>query len=163
MTQLIETLMTGRLKKGHTELVSTKVHFSTSKYQTVAYPAILNGLPNGNMKMELQKKGSMMDNCRSRIKDTDDWSKSEKELIYSKLPSAHIDSYGNVYPSKKEMRIGVSPMESVRMFAKFQSIVNELQWESECYTMEDAERDGFFYGYPMQTETPWIETEFVNQ
>jgi len=157
MLKLTESPMTGRLKKGLSESISTNVKFSTGDYQTVSYPSISNGLPNGNMKIEMQKIGSMEDGGRSRNKDGSDWSDSEKKLIYSKVPTAHIDHLGNVYPSKKEMRVGVSPIESIRTFVKFQSIVEELQWQSEIYTMEDAERDGFAYGYPMQTETPWIE------
>ncbi len=128
MKQLAESPMTGRLKKGHSESVSTKVKFSTDDYQTVSYPTILNGLPNGNMKIELQKIGSMGDGGRSRNKNVNDWSDSEKKLIYLKIPTAYIDSLGNVYPSKKEMRVGVSPIESIRTFAKFQCIVEELQY-----------------------------------
>jgi hypothetical protein len=142
MTHLTESPMTGRLKKGHSESVSRKVIVSTDKFQTVSYPTILNGLTNGNMKIELQKKGSMEDAGRSRKNDIDDWSELEKQLIYSKIPNAYIDHLGNVYPSKKEMRVGVTPIESIRTFAKFQSILEELQWESECYTFEDACNDG---------------------
>ena len=142
MTHLTESPMTGRLKKGHSELVSTKLIFSTNKFQTVSYPTILNGLPNGNMKLELQRKGSMGDGGRSRLKDSNDWNENETATIYKYFPNAHIDDFGNVYASKKAMRIGISPLEAIRTFAKFQQLTEMLERKSDIYTMANADRDG---------------------
>lgn len=142
MKEVLEVPMTGRLKKGYNVEISTKLIFRIDNYQTVSYPSILNRLPNGNSKIELQKVGDMECGGRCRSTNINDWSEDEKKTIYSYFPNAHIDHLGNVYPSKKEMREGVSPYINNRVFAKFQQLTEMLEWESQCYTMEDADRDG---------------------
>lgn len=142
MKEVLEVPMTGRLKKGYSPEISTKLIFRVYDYQTVSYPSILNRLPNGNSKIELQKVGDMECGGRSRSTNTNDWSEDEKKTIYSYFPNAHIDHLGNVYSSKKEMREGVSPYISNRVFSKFQQLTEMLEWKSNCYTFDDACNDG---------------------
>jgi len=124
MKEVLEVPMTGRLKKGYNVEISTKLIFRVDNYQTVSYPSILNRLPNGNSKIELQKVGNMECGGRCRSTNINDWSEDEKKTIYSYFPNAHIDHLGNV------------------VFAKFQQLTEMLEWESNCYSMEDADRDG---------------------
>ena len=46
------------------------------------------------------------------------------------------------------MREGVSPYISNRVFAKFQQLTEMLEWESNCYTFDDACNDGII-GNPL--------------
>jgi hypothetical protein len=156
MRKFKTTPMSGRLKKGYSQSISTKNGFKSGNYECVNYPAINFGEFIGNFKIEIHKLGSMIDESRSRRKDTNDWNESEKELIYSYFPKARFDKYGNVYPISKAST-GLPAEEAFQMYNLCCELVDSLEWQSEIYTMEDAERDGFAYGYPMQTETPWIE------
>ncbi len=172
MRKFKTTPMTGRLKTGYPKSISTKNGFQAGNYESVNYPAINFGKFIGNFKIEIHKKGSMIDESRSRHKDTNDWTQSEKELVYSYFPKAKFDKYGNIYPISKAS-VGLPAEEAFQMYNLCCELVDSLERQSDIYTMEDAERDGFVYGYPMQSETPWIEEEdfenlknnriFVNQ